>query len=268
MYALPLVLPLSLAPNRPPSPLCFAGAGRWNHPPASRSPALSRSLPATHPATHPSLTMCKLSPRRRWRCWRPARRTRDATPTRVFWRASLRCAMNQRCTKLRIVNARDWHVGTEKWFLERLTDPKLSRRATCMLRTGYNRVEGNRRASRNGLVSDLPPGIPTVTIRRLLHRCIRCALPLSSLRVSHRSRGEKGRGCEGCTVSGCEVYSGLGEVPRAFCWGPPSSQSPPDDDRDRDASGAPQDSPGESRVDSTALGGFGSRTHAEAGTAG
>jgi hypothetical protein len=31
--------------------------------------------------------------------------------------------------------------------------------------TGYHRVEGNRRASRNGPVSDLPPEIPTVTIR-------------------------------------------------------------------------------------------------------
>jgi hypothetical protein len=31
--------------------------------------------------------------------------------------------------------------------------------------TGYNRVEGNRRVSRNGRVSDLPPEIPTVTIR-------------------------------------------------------------------------------------------------------
>jgi hypothetical protein len=31
--------------------------------------------------------------------------------------------------------------------------------------TGYHRVEGNQRASRNDLVSALPPEIPTVTIR-------------------------------------------------------------------------------------------------------
>jgi hypothetical protein len=31
--------------------------------------------------------------------------------------------------------------------------------------TDYNRVEGNRRASRNGRVSDLPPEIPNVPIR-------------------------------------------------------------------------------------------------------
>ena len=31
--------------------------------------------------------------------------------------------------------------------------------------TGYSRVEGNRRTSRNGRVSDLPPEIPHVTIR-------------------------------------------------------------------------------------------------------
>jgi hypothetical protein len=36
---------------------------------------------------------------------------------------------------------------------------------------GYNRVEGNRRASRNGVVSDLPPEILTLTISQLLHRC-------------------------------------------------------------------------------------------------
>jgi hypothetical protein len=31
--------------------------------------------------------------------------------------------------------------------------------------TGNHRAEGNRRASRNGPVSDLPPEIPNVTIR-------------------------------------------------------------------------------------------------------
>jgi hypothetical protein len=35
--------------------------------------------------------------------------------------------------------------------------------------TGYNRVEGNRRASRNGRVSDLPPELPNVTIRHLVN---------------------------------------------------------------------------------------------------
>ena len=38
--------------------------------------------------------------------------------------------------------------------------------------TSYNRVEGNRRASRNGLVSSSPtPETPTVTIRKRLRRC-------------------------------------------------------------------------------------------------
>ena len=36
--------------------------------------------------------------------------------------------------------------------------------------TRYNRGDGNRRASRNGLVSDLPPETPTVTIRNLFRR--------------------------------------------------------------------------------------------------
>jgi hypothetical protein len=45
--------------------------------------------------------------------------------------------------------------------------------------TGYNRVEGNRRASRNGRVSDLPPEIATVTIRNF---CI-CRVSLSDTRA-------------------------------------------------------------------------------------
>jgi hypothetical protein len=40
--------------------------------------------------------------------------------------------------------------------LERWTNPKLSRR-TCTCEYGHHRVEGNRRASRNALVSALPP---------------------------------------------------------------------------------------------------------------
>ena len=40
--------------------------------------------------------------------------------------------------------------------------------------TGYHRVEGNWRASRNGPVSDLPPETLTVTIRNF---CIAVHLP-------------------------------------------------------------------------------------------
>jgi hypothetical protein len=46
--------------------------------------------------------------------------------------------------------------GDREWTLERWANPKLSRRTcTCEygLGTGYSRGEGNRRASRNGLVS-------------------------------------------------------------------------------------------------------------------
>ena len=39
------------------------------------------------------------------------------------------------------------------------------------LGTGYDPVQGNRQTARNGRVSDLPPGIPNVTIRNFLHRC-------------------------------------------------------------------------------------------------
>jgi hypothetical protein len=57
-----------------------------------------------------------------------------------------------------------WHGGDRKGSLN---DGQVSN--FCVVRvhvsTGYNRVEGNRRASRNGRVSDLPPEIPYVTIR-------------------------------------------------------------------------------------------------------
>ena len=36
---------------------------------------------------------------------------------------------------------------------------------------GYNRVEGDRRAWRNGRVSDLPPETPYTSNSQLLHRC-------------------------------------------------------------------------------------------------
>jgi hypothetical protein len=61
--------------------------------------------------------------------------------------------------KLRIVTLR-FGTGRERMVLERWTNPKLSRR-TC---TCYNRGIGNRRASRNGLVSDLPPKSLNATI--------------------------------------------------------------------------------------------------------
>jgi hypothetical protein len=45
------------------------------------------------------------------------------------------------------------------------------------LGTGYNPAKGNRRAWRNGRVSDLPPEIPNVTIRNF------------SISVRHKTRG-------------------------------------------------------------------------------
>jgi hypothetical protein len=46
----------------------------------------------------------------------------------------------------------------------KIPNPNVVRVAPGM---GYRRVEGNRRASRNSLVSDIPPEIPTVTKRNL-----------------------------------------------------------------------------------------------------
>jgi hypothetical protein len=51
-----------------------------------------------------------------------------------------------------------------KWPLDDGQIPNF-RGVRVHVSTGYNRVEGNRRASRNGLVGDLPPEIPDITIR-------------------------------------------------------------------------------------------------------
>jgi hypothetical protein len=77
------------------------------------------------------------------------------------------------------------HTAMQKWrnvtlrFLARgdrkcsLDDGQIpnSRGVSAHVSTGYNTGEANRRASRNGRVSDLPPEIPTVTIRFLFHHC-------------------------------------------------------------------------------------------------
>jgi hypothetical protein len=62
--------------------------------------------------------------------------------------------------KLRIVTLR-LGAGRQKMALQRWTNPKHSV-VRVALGTGYNRVQGNRRASRNGHVGDLPPEIPSV----------------------------------------------------------------------------------------------------------
>jgi hypothetical protein len=67
--------------------------------------------------------------------------------------------------KLRIVTYVRVGTGRQRMVLERWKNPTLSRRTCTYVSTGYNLDEGNRRASRNGLVSHLPPEIPTVTIR-------------------------------------------------------------------------------------------------------
>jgi hypothetical protein len=78
----------------------------------------------------------------------------------------------RRMQKLQIetLTFRVWHGATDR----SLNDGQIPHLhgVRVALGTGYHRVEGNRRASRNGLVSDLPPEIPTVTIRNLFRRCM------------------------------------------------------------------------------------------------
>jgi hypothetical protein len=54
--------------------------------------------------------------------------------------------------------------GDRKWSLNDGQIPN-TRVVRVALGTGYDRVQRNRRASRNVRVSDLPPEIPTVTVR-------------------------------------------------------------------------------------------------------
>jgi hypothetical protein len=71
--------------------------------------------------------------------------------------------------KLRIVTLR---LGTARQRMDPLNDGHIPNPNVVRVAfgTGYHRVEGNRRASRNGPVSDLPPEIPKSRFA-LLHRC-------------------------------------------------------------------------------------------------
>jgi hypothetical protein len=98
---------------------------------------------------------------------------------RQRWEAeekSTRCASEVRACPtavgkgLRIGTVGGLARGDREWPLNEGQIPHF-RVVRVALGMGYNRVEGNRRASRNGLVSELPPEIPKVTIRNLLHRC-------------------------------------------------------------------------------------------------
>jgi hypothetical protein len=102
----------------------------------------------------------------RWaRAWGEVRNPqRRNNPTRS-WRSVL-CCRTHRCTAMRKcrVGRSGLARGDRKWPLNDGRIPKF-RGVRVHASTGYNRVEGNRRASRNGRVSDLPPKIPNVTIR-------------------------------------------------------------------------------------------------------
>jgi hypothetical protein len=56
-------------------------------------------------------------------------------------------------------------TGHRKWSLNDGKPPNFLRVVRVALGTGYDHVEGYRRAWRNGRVSDLPPENPYVTIR-------------------------------------------------------------------------------------------------------
>jgi hypothetical protein len=95
----------------------------------------------------------------------------STTSVRITWQQQLRIvALGTR--------DREWPLNDGQ-----IPNPNVVRIAPG---TRYHRVEGKRRASRNGPVSDLPPGIPDVTIRD-------CFIELGHLRVTvsrrHVQRG-------------------------------------------------------------------------------
>jgi hypothetical protein len=82
--------------------------------------------------------------------------------------------------KLRIVTI-GLAPGDRKWSLNDGQIPNF-RGVRVHVSTGYNRVEGNRWALRNGLVSDLPPEIPHVTIRNF---CMSATTPTGPTHNNH-----------------------------------------------------------------------------------
>jgi hypothetical protein len=109
--------------------------------------------------------------RRRCVCWAPCRRwCAGCARTRPSPRGSRRCRCAQhRCRDPQVANrnARVWPRGDREWPLNDRQIPNFLR-VRVALGTGYNPAQGNRRARRNGRVSDLPAETPPVTIRNLL----------------------------------------------------------------------------------------------------
>jgi hypothetical protein len=111
---------------------------------------------------------------------------------------------------LRIVTVRDWHGAARKWSLERCTNPNC-RGVRVHVSTGYNRVEVNRRASRNGRVSSSPsrtpypsdsPLLPLVNPLKRVRYQLNLIISLSFdwARACHLRRAvalQRGRGCAG-----------------------------------------------------------------------
>jgi hypothetical protein len=97
--------------------------------------------------------------------------------------------------------ARVWRGGQQKWSSNEGQIPN-TRGVRVHVSTGYHRVEGNRRASRNGRVSDLPPE----TLRSVLTSSCGCVpssprtrVPPSSVNhhTAHRlSRQQRGGICD------------------------------------------------------------------------
>ena len=88
------------------------------------------------------------------------------------------------------VTNRDFEVWRDRgWPLNdgRIPNPNIAR---VRVSTGYHRVEGNRRASRNGPVSDLPPETPIATFSSLFFagRGIPVIIPGLISTRSHASR--------------------------------------------------------------------------------
>jgi hypothetical protein len=93
-------------------------------------------------------------------------------PASPAWCCMAQCPRDKAATnKLRIVTC-GFGTARQKWPLNdgQIPNPNVVRVA---LGTGYHRVEGNRRASRNGRVSDLPPETPIHYDSQLVHRWMR-----------------------------------------------------------------------------------------------
>jgi hypothetical protein len=170
LYAPPRLLSIRSLPACPSGHLNAPGTAAG---PPAPPPATARSRPTRPAAAAPAAAAAAAACARRCDfCCAESPAARPAWAARRPARACLRVAVaaqSRAMTTLRIAMLRFGTWGDRKCSLNegQITTFRV---VSVHVSTGYNRAEGNRRASRNGRVSELPPENLTYD-SQLLHRC-------------------------------------------------------------------------------------------------